>query len=153
MAFVADRMRDGILLAGRLLLALLYVVNGWQKLTNFSGTVDYMAGVGAPLPLLSAGIAVVVELILAAVCAAGFMTRPLALLLSAYTLATAFIGHRYWTMTGAAQTDAFEHFLKNVSIAGGFLLLFAAGPGAWALDAIRSRANRSATRAVGTDAT
>ena len=138
--FGAERVRNEVLLAGRLLLVLLYVISGWQKLTNFSGTIDYMAQVGAPVPALSACIAVAVELFLAAVCAVGFMTRPLALLFAAYTLATALIGHRYWSMTGVARADNVEHFFKNISIVGGFLLLYVAGPGAYALDA-RSRSS------------
>ena len=140
--FGAERIRSEVLLAGRLLLVLLYVISGWQKLINFSGTIDYMAQVGAPVPVLSASIAVGVELILAVVCAVGFMTRPLALLFAAYTLITALIGHRYWTMTGAARADNVEHFFKNISIVGGFLLLYVAGPGAYALDA-RNRSSAS----------
>ena len=120
----------------RLLLLALYLINGWQKITHVSATIDYMSQVGAPLPTVSAAIAIAVELLLAAVCAVGFMTRPLACLFAAYTLATTFIGHRYWTLTGAMRADNMEHFFKNISITGGFLLLYVAGPGRYALDTI-----------------
>ena len=55
--------------------------------------------------------------------AVGAFARPSALLLVLYTLGTALIGHRYWKMTGADQVDGMDGFYKNLSIAGGFLLL------------------------------
>lgn len=126
--------RDGILLAARILLVALFVIFGWQKLTGFSSTVGYMTTVGAPFPALSAIIAVVVEFGIGIVVLVGFFTRPLALLLAVYTVATAFIGHRYWALSGMEHTAAMIGFYKNVSIAGGFLLLALTGPGRISLD-------------------
>ncbi len=59
----------------------------------------------------------------------GLFTRPLAILLAIYTLATAIIGHHFWTMSGAEQVDAEIHFLKNVSIISGLFLLYLTGAG------------------------
>ena len=132
--FGAERLRDELLLVGRLLLLLLFFVSGWQKLANFAGAVDYMSQVGAPLPQLSAAVAVFVELVLALACAVGFLTRPLALLFAASTLATAVVGHHFWTMTGPVAADNMEHFFKNISICGGFLLLYVVGSGRYAAD-------------------
>ena len=64
----------------------------------------------------------------------GVWTRPLALLLALYTLATAFIGHPYWTMTGPAQMEATINFYKNISIIGGFFLLYVTGAGKYSVD-------------------
>ena len=141
--FGAERARSEVLLAARLLLVALYLLSGWQKLTNFPGAVDYMSQVGAPMPPVSAAIAVFVELVLAISVGLGLLTRPLALLFAVYTLATALIGHRYWVMTGAVRADNMVHFFKNISIAGGFLLLYVAGPGPYALDKILRGADRS----------
>jgi len=44
----AERVRDEIILAARILLILLFVVFGWSKLTDYSGTAGYMAQIGAP---------------------------------------------------------------------------------------------------------
>jgi len=126
--------KDGVLLASRVLLVVLFLLFGWQKLTGFSGTVGYMASTGLPAPTLAALLAVVMEFGVGVLIALGFFTRPLALLLAVYTVATAFIGHPYWTMTGMEQYGNMINFYKNVSIAGALLLLVAAGPGKFSLD-------------------
>lgn len=126
--------KDELLLAARVLLMILFVLFGWQKLAGFSGTVAYMASTGSPSPELSAVIAVAVELVGGALIAIGFYTRPLALLFAAYTLATALIGHRYWQLQGMDQYVAMINFYKNISIIGGLLLLAVTGPGRYSLD-------------------
>jgi putative oxidoreductase len=125
---------DVVLLISRILLATLFVLFGWSKLTGFSGTVDYMAHVGAPVPMLSAVIAVIMEFVVGILILVGFYTRPLAVLLAVYTIATAFIGHHFWTMTGAEQMANMINFYKNVSIAGGLLALAVTGPGLFSID-------------------
>lgn len=50
---------DGILLAARILIALLFLIFGSQKLFGYSGTVQYMTHVGAPLPALATVIAII----------------------------------------------------------------------------------------------
>ncbi|AXK67291.1 MULTISPECIES: DoxX family protein [Burkholderia] len=126
--------KDELLLAARVLLMILFVLFGWQKLAGFSGTVAYMASTGSPSPELSAVIAVAIELVGGALIAIGFYTRPLALLFAAYTLATALIGHRYWQLQGMDQYVAMINFYKNISIIGGLLLLAVTGPGRYSLD-------------------
>ena len=76
-----DKYKNGFLLVARILLVILFVLFGWQKMMGFEGTVAYMASVGAPLPQLSAIIAVIVELVFGLLIVAGYFTRPLALLL------------------------------------------------------------------------
>ncbi|UEP25610.1 DoxX family protein [Burkholderia ambifaria] len=129
-----DSKKDELLLAGRVLMMILFVLFGWQKLNGFSGTVAYMASTGAPSPELSAVIAVAVELVGGALIAVGFYTRPLALAFAVYTLATALIGHRYWALQGMDQYLAMINFYKNISIIGGLLLLAVAGPGRYSFD-------------------
>jgi putative oxidoreductase len=63
-----------------LLLMILFVIFGWSKLTSFSGTVEYMAAEGAPLPTISAIIAIVREFFVGLALVIGFFTRPLAFL-------------------------------------------------------------------------
>jgi putative oxidoreductase len=55
-----------------------------------------------------------------------------------YTLGTAFIGHRYWTMTGADRVDSMDSFYKNLSVMGGFLLLYITGAGKYSIDRLFS---------------
>jgi putative oxidoreductase len=125
---------DVVLLISRILLATLFVLFGWSKLTGFSGTVDYMAHVGAPAPMLSAIIAVVMELGVGIMIVVGFYTRPLAVLLAIYTVAAGFVGHHFWNETGMEQITNMINFYKNVSIAGGLLALAVTGPGRLSID-------------------
>lgn len=137
--------KDPLLLAARLLIAWLFVLFGWSKLIGFAGTVAYMQHTGAPVPVVAAVIAVVMEVPVAIAIALGAATRPLALLMALYTLGTALIGHPYWTMTGADQYANEINFYKNIAIIGGLLALYVAGPGRFAVDSLF--AHRAAGRA------
>src|SRR6201995_2249650 len=90
----------GLILAARLLLAALFLIFGWRKLTDISGTVTRMVQDGAPLPVLSTVVAIFMELPVALAVAVGAFTRPCAVLLALYALAAALIAHHYWTVTG-----------------------------------------------------
>jgi putative oxidoreductase len=127
---------DELILAARLLLATLFLIFGWRKLRDFSGTVNQMVQLGVPVPVLAAAVATFMELPVAFAVAVGVFTRPLALLMFFYTLGTALIGHRYWTKTGADRVDSMDSFYKNLSIMGGFLLLYITGPGKYSIDAL-----------------
>jgi putative oxidoreductase len=129
---------DELILAARLLLATLFLIFGWRKLRDFSGTVSQMAQLGVPTPVLAAGVATFMELPVTFAVAVGAFSRPSALLLFLYTLGTALIGHRYWTMTGADYVDSMDSFYKNLSIMGGFLLLYVTGPGKYSIDKLLS---------------
>ncbi len=129
-------MSDVLILAARLLLATLFLIFGWRKLMDFSGTVSQMVQLKAPAPVLAAAVATFMELPVAFAIAVGVLTRPLALLMFLYTLGTALIGHRFWTEKGTERVDSMDSFFKNLSIMGGFLLLFVTGPGEYSIDAL-----------------
>jgi putative oxidoreductase len=90
------------------------------------------------MPVLAAAVAIFMELPVALAVAVGAFARLAALLMFLYTLGTALIGHRYWTMKGADQVDNMDGFYKNSSIMGGFLLLYITGAGKYSVDALRS---------------
>lgn len=123
-----------ILLFARILLIALFIIFGIPKLLHFSGTVAYFNAIHAPVPTLSALIAVAMETVAALAVILGFYTRPLAWIFVFYTLGTALIGHPYWTMQGDAVEANMINFYKNISIMGGFLLLAVVGPGRYSLD-------------------
>jgi putative oxidoreductase len=131
---------DELILAARLLLATLFLIFGWRKLRDFSGTINQMVQLGVPAPVLAAAVALFMELPVAFAVAVGAFACPSALLMFFYTLGTALIGHRYWTMTGADYVDGLDSFYKNLSIMGGFLLLYVTGPGKYSLDRLLSSA-------------
>jgi putative oxidoreductase len=128
--------KDEVLLLARILLMTLFVIFGWDKFINFSGTASYMESVGLPLPTFAAAIALLMEFVVGIAILLGYYTRPLALLLAIYTLVTAMIGHRYWLVTDnpSARIDVMINFYKNFSITGGLLLLCLTGPGKYSLD-------------------
>ena len=103
---------DELILAARLLLTALFLIFGWRKLRDFSGTVSQMVQLGVPMPALAAAVATFMELPVALAVAVGVLTRPAALLMFFYTLGTALIGHRYWTMTGAEKSTTWTAFTK-----------------------------------------
>ena len=123
-----NKMKDVALLVGRVLLALMFVTAGWGKIGGYAGPQGYMEAMGVPgavLPLvilleLGGGLAIVL----------GLFTRSIAVLLAGFTLAAAFLFHYQ-----PAEQMQMLMFMKNVSIAGGFLALAAAGAGAFSLDA------------------
>jgi putative oxidoreductase len=131
-----NSINDELILVARLLLATLFLIFGWRKLRDSSGTISQMAQLGVPVPVLAAGVATFMELPVAFAVAVGAFTRPSALLMFLYTLGTALIGHRYWTITGADYVDTMDSFYKNLSIMGGFLLLYITGAGKYSIDAL-----------------
>jgi putative oxidoreductase len=97
-----------------------------------------MVELGVPMPTLAAAVATFMELPVAFAVAVGAFTRPSALLLVLYTLGTALIGHHHWTVTGAGRVDSMDGFYKNLSIIGGFLLLYVTGAGKYSIDLLCS---------------
>jgi putative oxidoreductase len=130
-------MNDVIILAARLLLATLFLIFGWRKLRDYSGTVSQLVQLRSPMPVLAAAVAIFMELPVAFAVAVGAFARASALLLVLYTIGTAFIGHRYWTKTGTDKIDSMDGFYKDLSILGGFLLLYITGAGKYSIDALR----------------
>jgi putative oxidoreductase len=127
---------NAVILAARLFLATLFLIFGWRKLRDTSGTVSQMVRDGLPLPVLATAVAIFMELPVAFAVAVGAFTRPSALLLFLYTLGTSLIEHRYWTMTAADRFASMESFYKNLSIMGGFLLLYITGAVKYSIDAL-----------------
>jgi putative oxidoreductase len=125
---------DEVILAARLFLATLFLIFGWRKLRDYAGTVSQMVQDRVPTPVLAAGVAIFMELPVAFAVAVGAFTRPSAALLALYTLGTSLIEHRYWTVTGTDQLASMEGFYKNLSIMGGFLLLYITGAGKYSID-------------------
>ncbi len=139
---IVSGINDELILAARLLLATLFLIFGWRKLRDFSGTVSQMMQLGVPMPVLVAGVATFMELPVALAIAIGAYTRPSALLMALYTLGTALIGHRYWTVKDADYVDSMDNFYKNISIMGGFLLLYVTGAGKYSIDVLYGIATR-----------
>jgi putative oxidoreductase len=133
--FGSDGAKDAVILLSRILLAVLFLIFGTMKVTHYAATAGSFAQTGVPLPEVATLVAIIMEVLVSGLIVLGIFTRPLAVLMAVYVLATGFIGHPYWTMTGAAQMGAMINFYKNISIIGGFLLLYVTGAGKYSIDA------------------
>ena len=112
---------------GRVLLSLIFIVSGVGKISAYAGTQAYMESAGLPGFLLPAVIAL--EVLGGLAILVGWKTRVTAFLLAGFTLLAAVLFH-------ADFGDQMQSimFMKNLALAGAFLLLVALGPGPWALD-------------------
>lgn len=119
--------RNATELGGRVLLAALFLASGLGKIPGYAATAGYMAAMGVPSLLLPAAIAI--EVFGAVAIIVGWKTRITALLLAGYTLLAALLFH-----SNFGDQIQMVMFMKNVSIAGGFLLLVAHGAGPLSLD-------------------
>ncbi|MFU8895117.1 MAG: DoxX family protein [Gammaproteobacteria bacterium] len=117
-------------LAARIFLAALFIVAGLGKIPGYEGTAGYMQSMGVPGMLLPLVIAL--EIVGGLAIAIGYRTRLAAFLLAGFTVLSGLIFHS--PLDPAEQTQ----FLKNLAIAGGFLLLVVHGAGRWSLDARRA---------------
>jgi putative oxidoreductase len=115
------------LLMGRLLLAFIFIHEGWSILGSYGGTVAYIQQFGVPGALLPAVIAL--QLGGGLLIAAGAMTRVFSLALAIFCLLTAVLFH--WQF---GDRNQLLHFEKDLAIAGGFLVLTIGGPGDWSAD-------------------
>ncbi|MGO4407797.1 DoxX family protein [Bosea sp. RAF48] len=126
------------LLVGRLMLVVLYLVSGFGKWGNLTGTAAVIAAKGFPSPFALAVIAAAAEVLGASAVALGVLPRLAALGLAVYTIVTAVVFHAFWGVPDAAAAEMQTiHFLKNLGLAGGFLIL--AGVGAGRLALMRNR--------------
>jgi len=116
-----------LLALGRVLLSIIFIVAGAEKIFNYAGSQQYMESAGVPGIFLPAAIAL--ELGGGLAILAGFMTRWVALALAGFSLVAAVLFHL--DFGNQMQTIM---LMKNLAIAGGFLALAAAGPGAFAVD-------------------
>ena len=116
-------------LAARLALAALFIIAGLGKISGYEGVAGYMHSMGVPGFLLPLVIAL--EIVGGLAIALGYRTRLVAFLLAGFSVMSGLIFHS--PLDPAEQTN----FLKNLAIAGGFLLLFVHGAGRLSLDARR----------------
>jgi putative oxidoreductase len=114
-------------LAGRILLATLFLLSGIGKVGAYGATVAYMSSAGVPGALLPLVIAT--EVLGALAIIVGWKTRVAALLLAGFCFLTATIFHH-----NLADQQQLIHFFKDFAIAGGFLLLVAKGAGPLSID-------------------
>lgn len=123
---------------GRVLLALMFILSGFGKFGNIQGTAAYIASAGLPLPTVLALAVAALELFGGLALVVGYRVRWVGLALALFTIAASVIFHAYWAVPADQQFVTQLLFMKNLSVAGGMLLLSALGAGPLSFDARRS---------------
>ena len=126
--------KDWTALLGRILLAGIFVISGFGKITGFEGTADHIASKGLPLPQVLTAIAILIEFGGGLAIVAGWKTRWAALAFIVFMIVITPIFHGYWAAPPDEVMNEQINFMKNVSILGGSLLLLAFGPGRYSVD-------------------
>lgn len=137
---MANSSNGALSLVGRVLLAAIFLVSGFFKVAGYSQMVGYAAAKGLPLASVAIACAAAVEILGSLAILAGFKSRIVAWVLFLYLIPTTFLFHNFWAMHGMEQQDNTAHFLKNLGIMGGLLLLAASGPGAYSVDSRAAKA-------------
>jgi putative oxidoreductase len=132
--------QDALSLAGRALIALLFIPAGWGKIGGFAGVTGYIASKGVPLPEAAAAIAIVAELGLGLMLLLGWKARLAAAGLAVFVAVITPIFHNFWAMPAAQQMMQQQAFYKNLAVVGGLLIVAAFGAGGWSLDGRRADA-------------
>ena len=128
-----DVSQKWIRLIGRLALGAIFLLSVSGKLTNWSGTVAHAAAKGVPQVLLAGATAL--ELVGVILLITGFKTRWGVAALVVFLIPVTLVFHDFWAVQGPQHQQQLVEFLKNLAIAGGLLVEFVAGPGAFSLDA------------------
>jgi putative oxidoreductase len=134
--------RNLTVLAGRFLLALIFVLSGFGKLTGMAGTAAFMAHSGIPQGLVYPALilTILVELGLGLLIVVGYKARIAALLMFLWFIPVTIMFHVMPYRAAVASGDQMAammqqiNFLKNLSIMGGLLLITGFGSGAWSVD-------------------
>lgn len=123
-------------LLGRVLIAAIFLLSGFGKLTAPAATAGYIAAAGLPLPYLGVILAILVELVGGILLIVGYQTRLVALAMAVFSVAAAAFFHN-----NLGDQNQFIHFFKNIAMAGGLLQVVAFGAGSLSVDAAFNRKN------------
>ena len=126
-----------VVAVARVLLALMFVLAGFSKFGNLAGTAGYIASKGLPMPMVLATLTAIVEVVGGLALAVGFHARIAALVLAGFTLLASVIFHNFWAVPPEMAMTQQLMFMKNISVVGGMLFVFALGAGPASMDARR----------------
>ncbi len=120
--------RTGPLL-GRILLSLVFLLSGINKIGGFTETAGWMAAKGLPAAEVLLALSIVIEVGAAIMIMIGWKARLGALALLLWMIPVTFIFHNFWGVSAGQQQLQLIMFMKNLAMMGGMLLIMANGPG------------------------
>jgi putative oxidoreductase len=131
----AAGVNDALLAIGRVLIAIIFVSSGIEKFMDLGTTASAIGSKGLPYPDVLAVLTAILEAGGGLLIILGWQTRLMALALAIFCAVSAYYFHDFWNQpAGQQHTNNMIHFMKNVSIIGGFLMLCATGAGRYSLD-------------------
>lgn len=128
------KLQDSAALVGRILLALIFIMSGYEKIAGYAGTAGYMASKGLPLVALLLPLTILVELGGGLLIAIGWKARWAAAVIFLFLIPVTLVFHNPAGLDPAQAQEQMIQLLKNISIMGGMLGLFAFGPGSFSID-------------------
>jgi putative oxidoreductase len=120
---------------GRLLLSLIFLMSGANKIIDWSGTQEFMAAKGMSLIPLFLLAAILFEIVGGLSVLAGFKARLGALLLIAFLVPVTWVFHGFWRYEDPQRTMEMIQLMKNLAILGGLFTVLAHGAGPVSFDA------------------
>lgn len=139
-----DRLQSTVAMLARVLLCLIFLNSAYGKITNWGGTAAYMEARGMPAPQMGLPVAVVAEILGALALLVGFRARLGAVVLIAFLIPATLYFHNFWTFPEDQVRGQMIHFMKNITIIGGLLMVLAYGGGSLGVDGwLRRRQKRS----------
>lgn len=124
-------------LAGRLFLSAIFLISGSMKFIGWEGTAAYMEQHHLPMVNVLLPVAALAELAGGLALLVGCMARLASLGLVLFLIPTTLIFHNFWELSGMEAQNQMHHFLKNLAIMGGLLLIMGFGAGPLSFDAWR----------------
>jgi putative oxidoreductase len=116
------------LVLGRVLLSVIFILSGLNKMQHFSDVAGMMASQGIPLATVALAITLLIEIGGGLMVLTGFKARYAALVIAIWLIPVTLVFHHFWGIPEAAKQDQMVNFLKNVAIMGGLLILAYASP-------------------------
>ena len=134
MSFLCQLAKQYGPLVGRILLALIFVMSGFSKITGFAGTAGYIASKGLPMAEVLTVLTIIIELGGGLLIIVGWQARWAAAAIFLFIIPVTFIFHAFWSVTDPqAQYMDMLMFMKNLAIMGGMLMIVAYGSGPYSL--------------------
>ena len=127
-----DKLQELSAPIGRLFLSMIFIFSGFTKITGYAATQGYMESMGVPSMLLPLVIAV--ELLGGIAILLGFKARLVSIVMAGFSVVSALLFHQFWI-----DESQMNPFMKNIAMAGGFLMIFAHGAGAYSIDRSNTR--------------
>lgn len=120
-------------LVGRILLAIIFILSGFEKLMDWSGTLGYMSSKGLPFTSVLLVLTIIIELVGGLMIAFGFYARTAALIIFLYIIPVTLVFHNFWAFQGMERQTQMISFLKNLTIMGGMLYIVVFGTGRYSI--------------------